>query len=163
LRLLVLLLLMLVPAFAQPTKPVKTALFETTVPAGWEECLTDAALYLLYPGKDGEDPQHAHISITPTRVSSGMSLDSFTFMAKHTVENDYPELQVGYSKRAMLGKLDAHRFEYRGLRSGKKFLLVQVMAIIGKSGYTVEYRGSESDFMALRNGFDQMLKSFKNL
>lgn len=162
-RFILLIFLVLAPAYAQPTKPIKTALFEATVPTGWEERLTDTALYLLYPGKDVSDPEHAHISITPTRVSSGMSLDSFTFMAKHTVENDYPELQLGYSRPTMLGKLEAHRFEYRGLRSGKKFTLVQVMAITGKSGYTVEYRGSEADFLSLRNAFDLMLKSFKSL
>ena len=158
-----LLLLLLGPAWAQPTKPVKTRMFETQVPTAWEERLTDAALFFLYPGKDTDNPEQAHISITPTKLSENMSLDSYTFMAKHTIENDYPELKLSYSKAAQLGKIDAHRFEYKGVREGKKFQVVQVMAMSGRSGFTIEFRGSEADFNSLRNGFEQMLRTFKTL
>ncbi|MBT9585480.1 hypothetical protein IV102_19210 [bacterium] len=158
-----LLLLLIGPAWAQPTRLVKTRMFETQVPTGWEERLTDAALYFLYPGKDTDNPEHAHISITPTKLSENMSLDSFTFMAKHTVENDYPELKLSSSRTSQLGKIDAHRFEYKGIRAGKKFQIIQVMAMSGRNGFTVEFLGSESDFNALRNGFEQMLKTFKTL
>jgi hypothetical protein len=155
------LLIVLAPVWAQPTKAIKTRMFETVVPSTWEERLTDAALYLLYPGKDTDPPEHAHISITPTKLSDNMSLDTFTFMAKHSVESDYPELKLSDSKPSSIGKIAGHRFEYKGIRHGKKFQIVQVMAMSGRSGYTVEFRGSEADYQSLRNGFEQMLKAFR--
>ena len=156
-----LLFLCALPTWAQPTKAVKTRLFEATVPSDWEERLTDAALYLLYPGKDAEDPQYAHISVTPSKLSGSMSFDMFTFMAKSSIESNFPELQLSYSRPTKLGKVDGHRFEYKGVRQGKKYQIVQVMAVSGSNGYTIEFRGSEADFNSLHNGFDQMLRTFK--
>lgn len=158
---ILLLLLITFAAWAQAPKTITTPTFEVTVPDTWEEARTPSAVYLLYPGKDVSQPEKENINITPTLNSDGMSLDMYTFMAKHTVESQRPELKLTSSKPAPLGKLSGHRFEYTGIVGGKKYILIQVMALHLKNGYTVEFSGSEADFKTVRSSFDAMLRGFK--
>jgi len=142
---------------------VKTRLFEVTAPPDWKSQEARVGLFFLYPGQNIVEQELENVRILPSAISEGMSLDSYTYMAKFSVEREYPELSLSSSKPTQLGKLPAHRFEYRGLRGGKKFLLIQVMALHGNNGYTVEFFGSEANFAPLRNGFEQLLRSFKPL
>lgn len=158
---IIVLLLLTLPGLAQLTKVVKTGLFEVTVPQDWEEHITPTALFLVYPGRDVADPTLENIHIVPSNVSTGMSLDSYAFMAKYEVEQQHPELVMDYSRPVQVGKNQAHRFEYRGLVSGKKFVLVQVMTLVGRKGYTFEFFGSEANFTSFRNSFEQMLRNFR--
>lgn len=144
-------------------KPVTTRFFEVTVPDTWEERPSPAAFYLLYPGRDVEDPEDANISISVSTISAGMSMDSLTFMGKHQVEQEYPEMVLATSTPTKVGKLTAHRFEYKGVRKGKKYEVVQVFAMQGNKSYTLEFVGSEADFNSVRGAFDQLLRSFKSL
>lgn len=149
-----------IPALAQPTRPVSTRLFDTVVPADWEEVATRSGMFYLYPGKE-VDPDKEHISISPSSISAGMGLDSFTYMAKFQIERDYPEVALSSSRESKLGPLPGHRFEYRGVRNGKKFLVIQVMALSGKNGYTIQFNGTEQNYNLVRNGFENMLRAFK--
>lgn len=158
---ILLLLLITFTAWAQAPKTISTPTFEVTVPDTWEEARTPSAVYLLYPGKDVSRPERENINITPTINSDGMSLDMFTFMAKHSAESQRPELSLSSSKPAPLGNLKGHRFEYKGVVGGKKYILIQVMALHLKNGYTVEFSGSEDDFKTVRSSFDAMLRGFK--
>lgn len=160
---LLFLLCLVIPALAQVTKPIKTRMFETYVPDNWEDHLTDTALFFTYPTKEAAEPEEAHIRITPSKVSEGMGLDSFAFMAKHSIESDFPELKLADSKQIKLGKLDGHRFDYRGVRKGKKYQITQVFCLSGSKGFTIEFRGTEADFSVLRSGFENMLRAFKPL
>lgn len=144
-------------------KPVTTRLFEVTVPDTWEERLSPAAIYLLYPGRDAEDPEEANISIAASTISGGMSMDGLTFIGKNQVEQEYPELALATSAPTKVGKLIAHRFDYKGMRKGKKFAVVQVFAMDGNKSYTVQFVGSEADFQSVRSAFDQLLRGFKSL
>lgn len=144
-------------------KPVSNTYFEITVPDAWEERQTRGPLYLLYPGKDVEVPEEANVSLSTSSISSTMSMDSLTFMGKYQIEQDYPELALGTSIPTKLGKLDAHRFEYKGTRKGKKFIIVQVFAMNGRTSYQVQFTGSEADFNSLRSAFDSLLRSFRPL
>lgn len=145
---------------SQPMKPVTTRLFDTSVPADWDEIPTNSAIYYIYPGKD-VDPQKDNISITPSAISAGMGLDSYTYMAKFQIEREYPEVSLTTSKEFKLGTIPGHRFEYRGTKDGKKYLVIQVMALNGKNGYTIQYNGTEQNFNSIRNGFEGMLRNFK--
>lgn len=144
-------------------KPVSTRFFEVNAPDTWEERLTPGGLYLLYPGKDAQDPEDANISIVPSTISGGMSMDGLTFMGKHQIEQEYPELALGSSAPMKLGKLDAHRFEYKGVRKGKKFEVVQIFAMSGKMSYQIQFTGSEADYNSQRSAFESMLRSFRTL
>lgn len=154
-------LLMCTAVLAQPTKILDTSYFKASVPATWEEYPTPTGMVLLYPPREPMQPEEANITVRPSSISVGMGLDSYTYMAKFEVEQNYPELKLVDSKATKLGTLDAHRFEFRGLRNGKKSQLVQVMALAGRRGFTIQYVGTEADFYALRNSFELMLKSFK--
>jgi len=144
-------------------KPVATRFYEVTAPDTWEEHRTQGGLIFLYPGKDVEDPEEAYIGITTSSISSGMSMDGLTFMGKHQIEQDYPELALGTSTPTRLGKLEAHRFEYKGVRKGKKFEIVQIFAMNGRTSYQVQFTGSEADYNSQRSGFESLLRSFRPL
>lgn len=144
-------------------KPVTTRFYEITAPDTWEDRQTSAALYFLFPGKDVEDPEDANVSISTSSISGGMSMDGLTFMGKHQIEQEYPELLLSTSTPTKLGKLAAHRFEYKGVRKGKKFEIVQVFAMNGRTSYQIQFIGSEADFNTQRNGFESMLRSFRPL
>ena len=144
-------------------KPVTTRLFEVNVPDAWEERQTQSALYFLYPGKDVDEPEDANIRIAPSSISGGMSMDGLTFMGKSQIERDYPEMTLGASTPTKLGKLDAHRFEYRGVRKGKKSIIIQVFAISGRNAYQIDFIGSEADYNSQRSSFDSLLRSFRAL
>ncbi|MCW5871211.1 MAG: hypothetical protein KIS61_28405, partial [Candidatus Eremiobacteraeota bacterium] len=126
-------------------KPVTTRFFEVTAPDTWEDRQTSGALYFLFPGKDVDDPEDANISISTSSISGGMSMDGLTFMGKHQIEQEYPEMVLGTSAPTKLGKLAAHRFEYKGIRKGKKYEIVQIFAMNGKTSYQIQFIGSEAD------------------
>lgn len=144
-------------------KPVTTRFFEVTAPDTWEDRQTSGALYFLYPGRDVEDPEDANISLSTSSISAGMSMDSLTFMGKHQIEQEYPELALGASIPTKLGKLEAHRFEYKGMRKGKKFQVVQIFAMNGRTSYQIQFTGSEADFNSQRSAFESLLRSFRPL
>lgn len=148
---------------AQGTKIISGTIYEVNVPVTWEEARTPGSVYLLYPGKDVTTPERDNINITPTVNSDGMSMDSYTFMAKHGIESRYPEVNLNSSKPAKLGAMSGHRFEYRGMMNGKKYLVIQVMALHGKHGFTVQFSGTEDDFKVVRGPFEQMIRTFKAL
>jgi hypothetical protein len=145
---------------AQPPKAVSTKLFDATVSSDWEEQMTRSAVYYLYPGKDIVDIQTENICIIPTSVSSGMGLDSYTFMAKFQIERDFPELSLSSSKATKLGPVPAHRFEFKGTRNGKKFSVIQVMGLHGSNGYTVQFAGTDANYNLVRNGFENLIRTF---
>ena len=144
-------------------KPVTTRYFEVTVPDTWEERPTPGAFYLLYPGRDVDDPEEANISIASSSISGGMSMDGLTFMGKNQIEREYPEVALASSTPTKVGKMIAHRFEYKGVRKGKKYEVVQVFAMEGSKSYTVQFVGSEADFNSVRGAFDQLLRGFRSL
>lgn len=144
-------------------KPVATRYFEINAPDTWEERQSPGGLYLLFPGKDVDDPEEANISIIPSSISGGMSMDGLTFMGKNQIEREYPELALGASAPMKIGKLDAHRFEYKGIRKGKKFEIVQIFVMNGKMSYQIQFTGSEADYNSQRSSFESMLRSFRTL
>lgn len=144
-------------------KPVTTRFFEVTAPDTWEERQTSGALYFLYPGRDVDDPEEANISLSTSSISGGMSMDGLTFMGKNQIEREYPELALAASIPTKLGKLEAHRFDYKGSRKGKKFEIVQVFAMNGKTSYQIQFTGSEADFNSQRSAFESLLRSFRPL
>lgn len=154
-------LLVTVQLAAQPPRSISNKLFDATVSSDWEERATRSGLYYLYPGKDIADVQTENISIIPTSISEGMGLDSFTFMAKFQVEREFPELALASSKPTKLGPVAAHRFEYKGMRGGKKFAIIQVMALNGSNGYTIQFSGTEANYNLVRSGFENLIRTFK--
>lgn len=144
-------------------KPVTTRFFEVTAPDTWEDRQTSGALYFLFPGKDVDEPEDANVSIATSTISGGMSMDGLTFMGKHQIEQEYPEMVLGSSAPTKVGKLAAHRFEYKGIRKGKKYQIVQIFAMNGKTSYQIQFIGSEADFNSQRSSFESLLRSFRPL
>ncbi len=145
-------------------KPVTTPYFEVAAPDTWEDRQTPGALYFLFPGKDVDDPEDANISISTSSISGGMSMDGLTLIGKNQIEQQYPEMALGASAPTKLGRLAAHRFDYKGVRKGKKYVIVQIFAISsGKTSYQIQFIGSEADFNSQRSSFESLLRSFRPL
>ncbi|MFN8605895.1 MAG: hypothetical protein U0931_00050 [Vulcanimicrobiota bacterium] len=144
-------------------KPVTTRLFEVTAPDSWEDRQTPGALYFLYPGKDTDDPESANVSINASNISGTMSMDSLTYMGKFQIEQAYPDMKLASSSPTKVGKLDGHRFEWRGMSKGKKSVIIQVFVMNGRQSYELKFIGSEVDYNSQRSSFDSLLRSFRPL
>ncbi|MBS2033611.1 hypothetical protein JST97_01405 [bacterium] len=144
-------------------KPVTTRLFEVNAPDAWEERQTPSALYFLYPGKDTDEPEDANVSINANNISGTMSMDSLTYMGKFQIEQAMPNMKLVSSNPMKVGKLDGHRFEWKGTNKGKKSVLIQVFAMNGRQSYEIKFIGSETDYNSQRSSFESLLRSFRPL
>ncbi len=63
----------------------------------------------LYPATDVAQPVQENFRVHVDKLSENFSFDSYTFLAKHHVESDFPGLKLVRSNPVKVGKLQGHR------------------------------------------------------
>ena len=159
---ILLLLLVSVGALAQAIEPFATPDFTINHPSDWKIQTNNFSQALfLYPGTDIVAPVVENFHISVDELSENFSFDSYTFMAKHHVESQFPGAKLLRSLPVKLGKLQGHRFEYAGQYQGTQLQIVQVMFMKDNQGYTLWFVASPANYKRFGNQAETMIRSFK--
>lgn len=157
-------ILTLLPCLAQPTQPYSPpgTNFQVDAPTMWElKPANFANAVWLYDGAV-LTPVAENVQIKVTKLSAQMGFDMVSFMARSSVESQYPQLALKSSTPLKIAKTEqAHRFEWAGDFNGKPFHLLQVLIRAGDFAYELDFGANDANWKKHLPTVERMVKSFK--
>ena len=155
-------LFLVLPSVAQPTQPFQGSTFQVDAPTAWQLKPANFANAVWLYDPNVVTPLAENVNIKVTKLSAQMGFDMLSYMARSSVESDYPELKLKNSTALKMPKTEqAHRFEYEGKFNGQNFHLLQFLIRAGDIGYEISFGATEANWKKNLPAVERMAKSFK--
>lgn len=155
-------LFLVLPSLAQPTQPFQGTTFQVDAPTTWQLKPANFANAVWLYDANVMTPLAENVNIKVTKLSKQMGFDMLSFMARSSVESNYPDMSLKTSTALKMPKTEqAHRFEYAGQFNGQDFHLLQVLIRAGDVGYEIDFGATEANWKKNLPTVERMVKSFK--